>query len=710
MIVNILCLLAGLVSIALAAIVLAKGTNTRSMRLSYGMFAGSVGLWAVFLSLFLLVPSDFWAGIFVFIYYSLGLLIPYSFLFFSLAYLSMKVSSIVRVFALLPWVAMSIIIAVPGGMVSSIYTESPKTVELVQVAYILYSAIFILYVAMGLWFLVTKAARARGKLTHRRIVAVSLLIGFSGGGYFDIILPLFGNYELVGYGPLFAFVTSAGIFYVIARHGLFDIRFTVIRTVNYILTLLTLSAIYLLIAFFVMRLFFGQANISSQLFLNLGLTVLLALLFQPVKLFFDRWTNRFFYRYTYNTDEVFANLNRTLTYTIDLRRLLKKLAGYLSDTLKAADVFFVVHAGDKIMHEGTVDHRRLAASDVRWLDRYVVDNYVPSVLSSLSAAGNDDLRRLMATYRLGLIAPLMQNGHVVGYLCMGEHQKGGYTNRDIRLLGTISNELVIAIQNTLAVKEVRDLNAGLEQRIDAATSELRRSNSQLQRLDEAKDEFISMASHQLRTPLTSIKGYISMLIEGDVGKVSPEQKHLLQEAFMSSERMVRLIGDFLNVSRLQTGKFVIDKKPIDLAKLVGQEIESLGPNAAARGLKFSYRAPKNVPILNLDENKIQQVVMNFSDNAVYYSKEQSTIKVELKLVGKKVEFTVKDSGIGVPAAEQEHLFSKFFRATNARKQRPDGTGVGLFLAKKVIDAHDGEILFESKEGKGSTFGFRLPIK
>ena len=305
--------------------------------------------------------------------------------------------------------------------------------------------------------------------------------------------------------------------------------------------------------------------------------------------------------------------------------------------------------------------------------------------------------------------PLLRDKSVVGMLCLGDHLTSTYTHRDVRVLETISDELVIAIQNALSVQAVTDLNENLQQRIDSATRELRASNAQLQKLDESKDEFISMASHQLRTPLTSIKGYISMLMDGDAGKVTNDQKHLLEEAFISSERMVRLIGDFLNVSRLQTGKFMVDKHPLSLAKIVAQEIEGLGPNANARGLQFIYNEPKNIPLMQLDENKIQQVIMNFSDNAIYYSKENSTIKIKLEIVGDNVEFTVKDTGIGVPKDEQDQLFNKFFRATNARKQRPDGTGVGLFLAKKVIDAHDGQIIFHSTEGKGSTFGFRLPL-
>ena len=124
-------------------------------------------------------------------------------------------------------------------------------------------------------------------------------------------------------------------------------------------------------------------------------------------------------------------------------------------------------------------------------------------------------------------------------------------------------------------------------------------------------------------------------------------------------------------------------------------------------LKFTHSG--DMPVLNIDENKIQQVVMNYIDNAIFYSHEQTTILVSLRRDGDMAELRVHDTGIGVPKHEQAQLFTKFYRASNARKQRPDGTGVGLYLAKKVVTAHGGEVLFESQEGKGSTFGFRLPI-
>lgn len=251
-------------------------------------------------------------------------------------------------------------------------------------------------------------------------------------------------------------------------------------------------------------------------------------------------------------------------------------------------------------------------------------------------------------------------------------------------------------------------NIILTDQLSLVSKGLKRSNEKLKALDEAKDEFVSMASHQLRTPLTSIKGYISMVLEGDAGKITDIQKQMLGQAFFSSQRMVYLISDLLNVSRLKTGKFVIEPKPVYLPDVVESELSQLREGATAKNLTLSFVKPKEFPTISLDEMKTRQVIMNFTDNALYYTPTGGKITIELRDKGKSVEFTVKDTGIGVPKAEQHKLFAKFYRAENARKARPDGTGLGLFMAQKVIIAQGGSIIFNSKEGKGSTFGFSFP--
>ena len=293
------------------------------------------------------------------------------------------------------------------------------------------------------------------------------------------------------------------------------------------------------------------------------------------------------------------------------------------------------------------------------------------------------------------VVKLLARRQIVGLLVIGfPYPAAQLQPNDTDLIDRLCDSIGVALDNKLLFEE--------NQRV---LRQLRETNNKLKALDETKDDFISMASHQLRTPLTSVKGYISMVLEGDAGKVNKQQREMLDQAFVSSQRMVYLIADLLNVSRLKTGKFVIEKTPVNLADVVEQELGQLKETAASRSLTLEYEKPKDFPVLMLDETKTRQVIMNFTDNAIYYTPAGGTIHVRLIDKEHTVELRIEDDGIGVPRSEQAHLFTKFYRADNARKARPDGTGLGLFMAKKVIVAQGGSLIFESKEGQGSTFGF-----
>lgn len=557
-----------------------------------------------------------------------------------------------------------------------------------------------------------RGMRHSNEINRQQLVTIGLglLISLPLIMLFSFIIPvLTGDFSMTEFGitPLIILVIS--LYYGVVRYQLFDIRLAVVRTITYTLSLLTLSAIYYFLAYALSIMIFSDNATSSMSLspVNILLALFLAFLFQPIKNFFDKITNKIFFKDNYDTNEFYARLNQTLTSTTDLRGLLEKVAYEIADTLKSEQAFFFIHTSkDHYITAGTSGYTKVPRADA--LELQIVHEMDYGLFIASLRDENDPVRRLMVSHGVELILPLKQ-ASILGYLCLGNHKTSNYSRRDIEVLNTIADELVIAIQNALAVQEIREFNVTLQQRINNATRELRTSNIMLKKLDKIKDEFVSIASHQLRTPLTSVKGYISMILDGDAGSITETQRELLDEAYISSERMVHLINDFLNVSRLQTGKFIIDKKPADLSKIIGEEIDSLRISANSRNREFIYNPPKDFPILNIDEGKIRQVIMNFADNAIYYSNENSKIKVNLLVEDKEVIFTVKDSGIGVPKSEQVQLFTKFYRASNAKNKRPDGTGVGLFLAKKVIDSHHGKIVFESIENKGSTFGFRLPI-
>ena len=596
-------------------------------------------------------------------------------------------------------------VVIINGVANSIIVDKPS--------YILYSIYFVSLFSVGIFIAFKKFLRSRGKERMQSgLYALGILINSIPGIITNLLLPYYGIYDYVWVGPVASAFFLGFATYGIIRHSLFDIRLAAVRSAAYVMALLTLSGIYYFLAYVVsLTVFKGEVSTTVSLSpINVFLALVLAFTFQPIKTFFDKVTNNIFYHDRYNSDEFFARLSEVLTTTTDLRNLLVRASDEIGTTLKAEQTFFFVQY-NHVHHvsAGTKRHASLPVTDAHRLNEYVKKNGADVVVADL-LPDDHTIQRMLISHKIAVLMPLMRGNTILGYLALGEQRSTGYTNRDIKVLKTISDELVIAVQNSLSVEEVKDINIHLQQRIDAATAELRTSNTQLRHLDKTKDEFLSMASHQLRTPLTSVKGYLSMVLEGDAGKVSAMQKQLLGEAFTSSERMVHLIHDFLNVSRLQTGKFMLELHPYDIAKLVDEEVRSLQRAAEVRNMKLDFVNNIGELMMRIDENKIRQVVMNFIDNALYYSHPDSTITIRLSRTDDDIELRVIDTGIGVPKGEQAQLFSKFYRASNARKQRPDGTGVGIFLAKKVVTEHGGDVLFESVEGKGSTFGFTLPVK
>lgn len=545
-----------------------------------------------------------------------------------------------------------------------------------------------------------------------RAIGIALLLTIPLIVLFSYILPVAtGKFATTEFGTTPIVLVVVTLYYSVARHQLFDIRMAAVRVIGYTLTLSVMTGLYMLSVYGVSVGFFGgtMTNGVGMSPMNIVIALLMALAFQPIKHFFDQFTNRIFYQGQYDQVTFIREFGKILSYDTDLRLLLRQASKYIASNLKADTVFFVIpERGTFGVFGGK--RTRIPAVDVDIINQYYQEHYeFPSLLVA-DVIKADGVRKILGIHQVRMVLPLILQKQPIGYLFIGEHKSRGYTIRDVRVLESVANELAIAVQNSLSVEEIRELNESLKNKVDTATQELRDSNRQLQRLDEAKNEFISMASHQLRTPLTSIKGYLDMVLQGDLGKVSATQRAVLTEAFVSSERMVTLINDFLNVSRLQTGKFVIDRVDGDLKEILQDQLSMLRGIAKQHDLTIKTTIDKSIPRMHLDVEKLRQVVLNFIDNAIYYSKPGSTVHIKLKKDKHYVTFIVKDTGIGVPKSEQPQLFGRFFRATNARQRRPDGTGVGLFLAKKVVLLHGGQIIFESEEGKGSTFGFRLPIK
>ena len=246
------------------------------------------------------------------------------------------------------------------------------------------------------------------------------------------------------------------------------------------------------------------------------------------------------------------------------------------------------------------------------------------------------------------------------------------------------------------------------------------ANSKLRQLDKAKSEFISIASHQLRTPLTAIKGFVSLLLEGTYGQVPETQKGALEKVYISNERLVQLVEDLLNISRIESGRMEFDFQEGQIEDLVTEAVNTLDLSAKAKGLYLEWKKPAQLaPKTKIDITKIKEVISNMIDNAIKYTQKGGvTVRMEngaffdhTTMERKHVlRVIVSDTGIGMEKEDIENIFDKFVRGKEISHYHTDGTGLGMFIAKKVTEAHQGKIWAESSgKGKGSRFILELPV-
>jgi len=230
-------------------------------------------------------------------------------------------------------------------------------------------------------------------------------------------------------------------------------------------------------------------------------------------------------------------------------------------------------------------------------------------------------------------------------------------------------------------------------------------------IERMKTEFVSLSAHQLRTPLSAIKWTLRMLLDGDLGKITEEQREFLEKTYKSNERMINLINDLLNITRIEEGRYLYKPIFINIEPIIQSVLDAYKDEIKERKLKLNFIKPKEkLPEIKVDVEKIRLAIQNLLENAIRYTKPGGEMKISLKYLGDKIEFSVSDTGVGIPEDQRARVFSKFFRGSNVIRLETEGSGLGLFITKNIIEAHGGRIWFESKEGEGTTFYFTLPLK
>jgi signal transduction histidine kinase len=267
--------------------------------------------------------------------------------------------------------------------------------------------------------------------------------------------------------------------------------------------------------------------------------------------------------------------------------------------------------------------------------------------------------------------------------------KDQLNSKDLEMAQAIANDTTLAIERSQAFQKLKDANEYLSQ------------------LDKMKDEFISVASHELNTPLAAIEGYLSMILDEGMGKIDDKSRMYLGRAYDSSKRLAELILDLLNTSRIEQGRLKMKYSEVNLAELIQSVIHELQIKADGKKIYLKMEAPKVVPVLWCDPDRIREVIVNLTGNAIKFT-EKGGVTIKIEQPDHTLRVSVIDTGRGIDKADQNKLFQKFSQVKREIDEH-QGTGLGLYISKSFVDLHKGRLWVESEAGKGAAFIFELPI-
>lgn len=331
-------------------------------------------------------------------------------------------------------------------------------------------------------------------------------------------------------------------------------------------------------------------------------------------------------------------------------------------------------------------------------------------LLDASTAVTPGQRRLLELLGMpsAVIAGIMPHSGPAGCLLLGRTGRGTNPQADEELVAILTNQLAVAVENSALYEEAWAAKRELERRVQERTRELAEANAALVRLNKAKSDFVSAVSHELRTPLAAIKGYASLLGTGQFGVLLPPQGERIAKIEKHADLLTQFINNLLDIARIESGRITMEHQAIPVEEFFPAVQELVHPQLQAKHLHYDVDLD-GVKTLQGDAQHLQRVFINLLSNAVKYTPEGGTIRLGLKRENGSLVATVSDTGCGIPSEDLPKLFQEFYRANDPVNQQVRGTGLGLALVKRIVEAHHGQIAVRSEKGKGSTFVVTLPI-
>lgn len=699
---------------AMGLVTVLKNTRNKANR-AFACLTGTLGLWLLFL---LLADSlndasrSLWA---LRVALGIGTLIAPSLLYFC-RYFPVQLRPIARRYHILSVAPAVFFVALAptAWLVPSVSLATGTAVpEDIGLLYTLQTLYVVAAFITSFIILVKKL----GKVNPRQRSQIGLVLASLGVALFVnvftgfILLVLDKSTEYSSFvGELSLLLVVAACSYAIIKHRLFDIRLAIVRAIGFVLTVGVVSVFYAVVVVFLGSLLIntqgstGSLEGSRHALLFIIPTLFVGFTFHPLQEGIARLTSRIFYQDDYEPQKVLDELSDVLLAANDVKRIMVKSTELINATLRPAFSYFVIF--DEM---GRV-LRSLGGKPPK-LDMVALLSEVRAQAANPVISDNFRDGENPKSFTQSDIAIALRLGtgrRPGGLLLLGPKQSGRvYSRKDAELLRTCAKNLGIALENAKKNEQITHFADRLRDEVKRATARLRKANTELKTLDALKDDFISMTSHQLRSPATSVHEALHLVRETET--TGAEREKLIRLAEGSSQRLVAVINDMLNIARIQAGQFALSERNISLQEVLARVLGQTGVLAEQKNISYTVRKPEEPLVLRGDSAKLSEALSNYLENAIKYSPDGSKVVIDLRQEEDKAIVEVKDTGIGVSKSEQPNLFGKFFRTKAAQREQPDGNGIGLFVVKAIIEAHGGGVYYKPHT-KGSIFGFWIPLK
>lgn len=514
------------------------------------------------------------------------------------------------------------------------------------------------------------------------------------------------------FGPLFSLILVGAIAYSIIKHRFLDINVFLVRSVSFTLLILLVSAIYSLGLFSISTYIAPSSSSQESLLFSVVLTLFFTFTFYPLRQFIERITERFFFRRPYNTQSLLQELSREMASTLLLSDLAEKVLTILKENMNISSISVILLGKEVVSFSKTIGKVREKNGDdtslinILFKGTEMSDEHILVFEEMPESSLKEELRK----EDVKVVLPLIVKNEVIGGLFVCDKESGDiYSSEDVHVFQIIAPQLAVAVRNALSYDEIKRFNITLEEEVDRATSRLKQANERLKELDKLKDEFVSVASHELRTPMTAIKSYLWLAMNNTEEALPEEVKSYLDIAYRSTERLIRLVQDMLTISRIEGKRLELHQSGFDLYELTKQVYEELKIKGDEKNIQFSLTKSKTHFEIKGDKEKLREVIQNLVGNALKFTPPKGKVTLSLKKNDHNVCIEVKDTGPGIAPENLTKLFQKFGKIDSAYKAtKESGTGLGLYISKKIIDLHGGNIEVQSEVGKGTVFQVCLP--